>query len=226
MRQRTQWQAIPFERPPNSAIRPIDEKETAEKSFAIKQKKEISEIADAFTWSPWRATKPTQEDTSREDRVEPTEELLKWKLRDRCLRTATYYRVVHSHIRAAERRRMTRIKARFQRWAASWLAQEKSKVADTTERAQWQSHEDNERARRGTLPSANTRMECKKPDTYRNGVRRYKPRTNQHVINRRLLNKKTRKVNIVTGAEIGPRLYENMMIIAKRCERERQKGDG
>ena len=200
--------------------------ETAERTFANKQRREINEIAANYTWSPWRAPPKHTNATNDEDRAEPTAELQRWKLRDKCLRVASYYRITHLHARASETRRWDKIKTRFQRWAASWLEHVRAEAAGVAERAQWQSNENRERSRRGVLPSANTRMECKRPDVYRSGVRRYKPRTHQNIINRRLISKKGRKINIVTGAEIGPRLYENLIIIAKRCERERQRGDG
>jgi len=124
---------------------------------------------------------------------------------------------------AGGRKRREAIKARFQRWANSWLEQEKAQAADTADQARQQGEETEERQRRGELPSAATRMERKRPSVYRNGVRPYKKRAAQHVIDRRRLGKRGRRVDIVVGAEVGPRLYGDMMIIEERCGQERKR---
>jgi len=202
-----------------------------EVKFALKQKADMGEVAANFSWSPWKShSKPASGDApaSNERESEASTAATKnWKLRDKCLRVASYYRVLHSGARAGERVRREVTLARFRRWASTWLEQRKAQAADAAEQAQQQRAEVDERQRRGGQPSAATRMERKRADIYRNGVRHYKPRAAQHVINRRLIMRRGRRVDIVAGAEIGPRLYENIKLIAERCEQERRRrGDG
>ena len=149
-----------------------------------------------------------------------------WRLQDRCLRIATYYnRVMHMKERAHKTKRWSTLKKRFQRWAASWMKQERKETTETTEREERQNEHDAERRRRGSLPSASTRMERKQQDIYRSGTRRYRPRTAQNLVNKQLLNRKRRRIAV--GAEVGPRLYDNILIIADRCKRARRRqGDG
>ena len=142
-----------------------------------------------------------------------------WRLQADCLRVATYYRVMHSQARAEERRRRTLTRARFQRWAATVLSARRQEE-------QQQSAADaaaTERQRRGARASAGTRMACTPPDVYRSGIRKYKPRDARHVINARIL-RKPHRARITGAAEIGPRLWETFMEIARRCNRDR--GDG
>ena len=155
--------------------------------------------------------------------MEPTAMLQAWRLRDRCLRVASYYRVMRLGDRAGERTHREAITARFQRWASSWLEQKRVQAAAAAEQGQRQGEEAEARQRRGELPSAATRMERKRPAVYRCGVRPYKKRTAQHVIDRRRLAKRGRRVDIVAGAEIGHRLYGDMMIIEERCRQERER---
>ena len=183
-----------------------------------------------MTWSPWHAAPARGEDAQDADGVGTargsqgeTEADLKlrraWRLQADCLRVATYYRVMHSQARAEERRCRTLPRARFQRWAATVLSARRQEE-------QQQSAADaatTERQRRGARASAGTRMACTPPDVYRSGIRKYKPRDARHVINARIL-RKPHRARITGAAEIGPRLWETFMEIARRCNRDR--GDG
>ena len=81
-----------------------------------------------------------------------------------------------------------------------------------------------ERERRGERPSANTRMGQRPVAAYRDGVREYRPRTAHEVIDARRRGRVSRK-RITSAAEIGPRLHQNLEMIALRCAEER-RGDG
>ena len=82
-----------------------------------------------------------------------------------------------------------------------------------------------ERERRGDQPSSRTRMERKRPDVYRSGVKRYKPRAPRAERDRRLISKRFRRAATAAATQIGPRLYEMMVEIATRCASER-RGEG
>ena len=150
-----------------------------------------------------------------------TEVEQRWKLRDRCLRIASYYRVMNSCAVASERKRLRYIKDRFQRWATSWL----NKLSTEADAGRREEIVEEERGRRGDQPSANTRMEPRRPDMYRGGVRRYKPRARPEERHKRLIRKQLRRTSITVTAQIGPRVHEDMLIIAYRCVKER-RGQG
>ena len=66
-------------------------------------------------------------------------------------------------------------------------------------------------------------MEHKHPDVYRSGVRRYKPRASRDVPKQETHFEAIQASSDYRSCagQIGPRLYENMMIIARRCANER-----
>ena len=143
-----------------------------------------------------------------------------WRLKSQCKQIASYYRVMGSHARAAERVRLQRARGRFQRWAASFLQHQR---AEAEQRASTDTAEE-ERRRRGDRASAGTRMAHKPAGTYRSGVRAYRPRDPQHVIDKRRLGR-AHRTQITSAAEIGQRLHETFGMIALRCVNER-RGDG
>ena len=166
---------------------------------------------------------PGSDGTPGDDDAEDTQPvglLRAWRFRSQCLQVASYYRVMRSHERAAKQRRLQVARGRFQRWAASVLQHQRSE-ADRRASAEATAEE---RQRRGGLTSARTRMAQKPKDVYRSGVRSYKPRDPQHIIDARRLGRKCR-TQITSAAEIGPRLHENFEMIALRCVDER-RGDG
>ena len=81
-----------------------------------------------------------------------------------------------------------------------------------------------ERERRGDRASARTRMAHKPAGVYRSGVREYRSRDPQRVIDRRRLGR-AHRTRITSAAEIGPRMHENFEEVALRCADER-RGDG
>ena len=200
--------------------RRAEEGKSEEKKFACRPW-----ACDPHKWNPWRTAEentPT-EDTECDSKggETPSTMLLGWRLRDRCLRIASYYRVMRLRQQAEERRRRARTRGRFQQWAASAVAALAAEKASKQAAAA----EADERERRGQRVSAATRMERKNPEVYRNGVRRYKPRATNEARRRVLINKKRRKEPTIVGAEIGRRLHDIMLMVGMRCVNER-RGEG
>ena len=185
---------------------------------------EWAKLRESFKWSPWFAQKPAQNDSdalTEEDTGRlPTGTLRAWRLRSQCLQVASYYRVVGSHERSAGQRRLLAARNRFQRWATSYLMARRD---GATQRRAAETEEE-ERQRRGDRASARTRMARVPKNVYRSGVRAYKPRDPQHVIDKRRLGR-IHRTQITSAAEIGLRLHENLRTIALRCVKER-RGDG
>ena len=198
-----------------------------DQKFCSQQIASLDLLAQDYKWTPWQSAdqKPTARPIRRSARApppEPTEIERRWKLRDKCLRVATYYRVMHSHARAERQAKSSRVKARFRAWATSWLAERKAEREHQGRHAGAAETERQRRGEGGDQPSAHTRMETKGPDVYRAGTRRYRPRVTRDERDRRLIRKKGRRIPSTVSAVIGPRLYENMTTIAKVCADERQ----
>ena len=108
-----------------------------------------------MVWTPWRSPKAVRaEEEAQADEGHADARMGGWRLRGDALRVATYYRVMHCRARAeAEARRRAR-RARFGAWWASFveLQREERGRAEAVEAAA------DERARRGDLASAGTRM--------------------------------------------------------------------
>ena len=181
-------------------------------------------MAGNFTWSPWHARpRPRGAAGSAEDGAaepgEPSPELRPWRIRDRCLRIASYYRVMHLHEQAADRRRRAETRTRFQKWAATVVRQRRAAVA--AEHAEEAAGA--KRARRGGLPSGATRMAAR-PAGFYDGTRRYAARAPDEVRKARLLAGR-RRVNVTAAAEVGPVLHAVLAGIAQSCVAER-RGEG
>ena len=130
----------------------------------------------------------------------------RWKLRDKCLRIATYYRVLRLHDRAAHRNTMQRLRPRFANWAASL-------IRHTQHMARLTAHREHTQAARSTrqdLVSSSTRMHMIEPVLYRE-TRRRNARATETRPHRR-----TRLPTLV-DTEISHGIYKNMRTIAARC---------
>ena len=71
-----------------------------------------------------------------------------------------------------------------------------------------------ERARRGDLASAGTRMALRPERLYLAGTAKYRARATKEEAQRRLLGRGTR-TRIEHAAEIGPRLHENLQLYGR-----------
>ena len=175
-----------------------------------------------MVWTPWRSPKDVRaEEAAQADEGCVDAGMGGWRLRGDALRVATYYRVMHCRVRAeAEAKRRAR-GARFGAWWTSFVELQKRE----RERAEAVGAAADERARRGDLASAGTRMAQRPERLYLAGTAKYRARATTEEARRRLLTRGTR-TRIEQAAEIGPRLHENLQEIARRCERERRHGDG
>ena len=104
------------------------------------------------------------------------------------------------------------------------MSQQQAERSEEAEAAAHEAATHAAREERGDLASANTRMARKRPGCYRAGIRAKRPNAPREELDKRILADRCR-VNIEKGTEIGPRMYENMKIIAARCVAER-RGDG
>ena len=90
-------------------------------------------------------------------------DLARWRLRDKCLRVATFFRVMRLDEVARRRARLSVIRGRFQEWAVSfvWVAAERKRrgVHEQASRRQ--------RAQRDERVCANTRMRMTPVGVYR-----------------------------------------------------------
>ena len=233
--QRQQRQSTRKGKAPVATQSTLEEESAAKEStaktekFAERMKHEWCEISARFKWSPWHVPakrgeasgEPGDHEGEKEVAASELGLLRAWRLRSNCLRVATFYRVMHSHERAATRRRREISQGRFQKWATS-VIQERRDAA-----AQQAADDAAEERRRGSSSqprtAAGTRKGRMSSDVYTAGTRTYKARAPKHIMNERLLAMKHR-TQITSAAEIGPRLHETFMEIARRCYRERADG--
>ena len=133
------------------------------------------------------------------------------------LRIATFYRVTGAKRRAKQRVRRETAKAKFQRWAATVLAERRSQARPTPE-----TRANQQETRQG--PNAGKRRAETAP-SYRE-ARAYKQRaTPDEMERRRLAPKRTRLTNTTQSTELGKRLRDNMEEVGRRCKAAR-RGDG
>ena len=130
----------------------------------------------------------------------------RWKLRDKCLRVATYYRVMHLRAHALRAASLARMQRRFAAWAPSFVEHCRLRKR----REGHDVHSARERVSRQGLVSASTRMQLMAPDIYRESRRNAPRRVRQRSAGRRRL------LPTLVEAEIGSRLYSNMCTIASR----------
>ena len=150
--------------------------------------------------------------------TKPTELQLRWQLRDKCLRVATYYRVMKLRLRAEKRDRLCNVRRTFRKWAPTAIQE----MRDTTRRNTHQDAVSHQRESRAGHASASTRMNLARPNLY-NEVRRYHKR--QHPAD----GPATRRVRLATqvDTQIGLKLHANMRSIARQSVLMRNgNGDG
>ena len=149
----------------------------------------------------------------------------RWKLRDKCLRVATFYRVMHMRERSRKAAYMRRLRRLFSGWAASFLAVAHAHstwrcrlrmgrgcraAADRTER-------------RGRV-SASTRMWMTAPDLYRE-ARRNAPRRRAVVGARRRVGVRLPSVVWILRSWCAS-LYGDMCTIGSWVQHGLARGDG
>ena len=119
--------------------------------------------------------------------------------------------------RAKQRVRRETAKAKFQRWAATVLAERRSQARPTPEtRANQQETRQGQNAGKRRAETAPSYREA----------RAYKQRaTPDEMERRRLAPKRTRLTNTTQSTELGKRLRDNMEEVGRRCKAER-RGDG
>ena len=136
-----------------------------DRAMAADRRDDWSTVARAArTWSPWGNGAATADGSDDEPGTEaaPTgpvtlatyQAVSRWQLRDKCLRVATYYRVMHMHTRAIRAARLRRLRARFSAWAPTF-------VMHTHEIARREVHDSRtaaDRQTRGEQVSSRTRM--------------------------------------------------------------------
>ena len=195
--------------------------DTVDSRMALERRSDWSGVGGR-RWSPWGMAFG---EGVEEDAVEGGAELgpitlseygadRRWKLRDKCLRVATYYRVMHMRERSRRTACMHRLRKLFAGWAASFLVHTRHAAARVV-------HEERTavaRAGRRGLVSAVTRMRMTAPDLYRT-ERRNAPRRRAPVGARRRV-----RLPTVVDTEIGARLYGDMCTIGSWVHVAR--GDG
>ena len=172
--------------------------------------------AKARRWNPWGTAAPTlaandqedSEDTSRPLDPNYLRALTRWTYRDRCLRIATYYRVLHLHSRAQRAATLQRLRRRFASWALSFVQYIKHSARLTAHNI----HTSDLRASRQGHISARTRMHMHSVDLYRES-RRNMPRKLQ--TQRSSPRRRTRLPTLI-DAEVGSLLYNSMCTVASR----------
>ena len=107
---------------------------------------------------------PTVNDTPTTAVAPPTLEDLRvirrWHLRDKCLRVATYYRVMRLRARAGRAAQLVALRHRFADWAQSFVAH----THHTSRQNAHDSRAVHERASRSGHVSASTRMRMHTPE--------------------------------------------------------------
>ena len=139
----------------------------------------------------------------------------RWKLRDKCLRVATFYRVMHMRERSRKEGCMRRMRRLFSGWAASFLAH-------TQHVAMQVAHGARAAADRKGRVSASTRIRMTVPDLYRE-ARRNAPRRRAVVGARRRVRP---YLPSMVDTDIGARLYGDMCTIGSWVRHGLARGDG
>ena len=176
--------------------------------------------AAARNWNPWGTAivDQTQTPGARSDEGltgPPTfanhRVLQRWKLRDKCLCVATYYRVMHLNRRAQRAADLKRLRARFSRWAFSFIRH----TQHATRQDAHDRHAAELRASRQGRVSASTRMRMHNLDLYRESRRNAPRRPHTHGDGPRTHRK---RLPAQADSEIGSLLYDNMCIVASRFQ--------
>ena len=154
---------------------------SADMTLAAKRRDQWDDIhATARNWNPWgtrmAAACDEEEDhtTEREAGPQTNEEYqteMRWKLRDKCLRVATFYRVMHLRARALRIATRKRLRLRFTVWSNSFIEY----TRHTARQSAHDTTASHARASRQGQVSAQTRMHMTAPDLYRE-TRRNAPR--------------------------------------------------
>jgi hypothetical protein len=195
-----------------------------EKTFSQHRREDWRDVTPAArTWNPWgtrlspaQETQTTVDLTTGPPTLSEHQMHMRWKLRDKCLRVATYYRVLELHRRALRKKTLSRLRARFASWALSFVDHTKltarQEIHDALALATRHSRRDR--------VSANTRMGMTDVDLYREARR--------NTTRPRAANGSTRRILLPThlDTEIGHRLYENMNLIATRFRMWREHDPG
>ena len=140
-------------------------------------------------------------------------DLARWRLRDRCLRVATYFRVMRLGETARRRARLSALRGRFQAWAVSFMRV-------TAERKRQSAHEQasqRQRTQRDERVCASTRMRMTAVDVYREERRNVRGGQAVALVRRR------KRIPTLLDTEVGMRLYGNMREVARRCVEERRE---
>ena len=194
---------------------------SSERKFADSQLAQMEQIASTYNWSPWKpGDARAQQHATQAPELHGDEDeiqLTRWQLRCDLLRIATFYRVTGAKRRAKQRVRREAAKAKFQRWAATVLAERRSQARPTPEtRANQQETRQGQNAGKRRAETAPSYREA----------RAYKQRaTPDEMERRRLAPKRTRLTNTTQSTELGKRLRDNMEEVGRRCKAER-RGDG
>ena len=198
----------------NSALQTA---ETLDQALTRRRREDWTDLhVKARRWNPWGApapTLPTDAQGQNDETPRPPDQqhlcaLKRWMLRDKCLRVATYYRVMHLHSRARRAVTLRRLRQRFASWALSFVRHTQHSARQTAHN----NHTSDLRTTRQGRVSANTHMHMHSVDLYResrrNAPRRPRAQRNQ--------SRGRTRLPTSTDTEIGSLLYDNMCIIASR----------
>jgi hypothetical protein len=180
-----------------------------DKQFALERVAELDDMAEGFTWSPWRDRNMTRPDRERGDSCRA--QLARWRLRGDLLRLATYYRVTGSHERARTRQRRDTLRSRARAWMRSALEELRrpEPPAPASAEHRWEMRERNVR-----------------PHAYIE-VRQYRERASaEQLTHKRLVSRKRKKMATAQTTEMGKRMRDAMATVADRCKRQRRGCDG
>ena len=201
----------------NNTIGPI--KHTEGKILAVNKKEDWTDINPRHRlWSPWTVRDPNAKQGGgtahvNQPRLHPrgtttlTETEKQWKLRDKCLRVATYYRVLAMQARSKRRIQLGLSRALFRTWASSVIQQRREHKRCEAHKQQ----SDNQRHIREGHASAQTRMHMRRPDLYTEQRQHKRAKIAQASAER-----KRKRLPTLTDTQIGHRCYENMRTIAAR----------
>ena len=188
-----------------------------EKALAHTKRDDWCDVPQAaYNWNPW-GTRQCADDNSQAPQDDDdtraygplTQQACRaeqrWKLRDKCLRVATYYRVMHLRHTARRREHMQTMQRKFAAWALSFIRHIKHQERLTAHNVM----ASRERTSRQDLVSASTRMQMRPTDLYR------ETRRNNA---RQPLQRPTRRTRLttMTTAEIGSLIYTSMCTAASR----------
>ena len=169
-------------------------------------------------WSPWTIRDPNAKqgvDTANvnQPRLHPrgtttlTETEKQWKLRDKCLRIATYYRVMAMQARSKRRIQLGLSRTLFRKWASSVIQQRNEQKRCEAHKQQ----SDSQRQTREGHASAQTRMHLRRPDLYIEQRQNKKAKIAHPPAGR-----KRKRLPTLVDTQIGHRCYEDMRTIAAR----------